>query len=92
MRTALQEVHPPAIPYVGLYLTDLTFIDEANDAKIGDKINFYRCRKIARLIRELQTFQRVPYQLAVVAELQNKLKNMNVMNEDKLTALSKKRE
>lgn len=31
LRDALRSANPPAVPYVGMYLADLTFIDEGND-------------------------------------------------------------
>ena len=53
---------PPILPYIGLYLTDLTFIEDANKNILNDKINFSKCRKLAKVIREIQTDQQKPYE------------------------------
>jgi hypothetical protein len=35
LRDALRSANPPAVPYVGMYLADLTFIDEGNDHTVA---------------------------------------------------------
>ncbi|KAI9829112.1 MAG: hypothetical protein M1832_000135 [Thelocarpon impressellum] len=79
LRQRLQNHVPPCLPFVGTYLTDLTFVDVGNQATrqlhsdLGhdDKavINFDKHMKTAKIIGELQRFQ-IPYRLAVVPELQ----------------------
>lgn len=39
-RLALAESSPPCIPYIGLILQDLTFVQIGNADLIEDKINF----------------------------------------------------
>lgn len=77
LRQRLQNQAPPCLPFVGTYLTDLTFVDHGNHAtrqlSMGDSsvevINFDKHMKTARIISELQRFQ-VPYRLNEVPELQ----------------------
>lgn len=77
LRQRLQNQVPPCLPFVGTYLTDLTFADIGNSPQRslqtddGEKevINFDRHMKIAKIISELQRFQ-IPYRLAEVPELQ----------------------
>lgn len=77
LRERLQGIVAPCIPFVGLYLTDLTFVHAGNPATrelpgIEPKrhvINFDRYVKTAKTIGQLQRFQ-VPYRLAAVPELQ----------------------
>ncbi|RFU26094.1 hypothetical protein B7463_g10240, partial [Scytalidium lignicola] len=79
LRRRLSDHVAPCLPFVGLYLTDLTFIDAGNPATkqlpgIGDSegisvINFDKHSRTAKIIGELQRFQ-VPYRLAEVTELQ----------------------
>merc|ERR1712146_168540 len=45
-RDALHHAEPPAIPYLGVYLTDLTFIEDGNANELGELINFSKRRKI----------------------------------------------
>lgn len=77
LRQRLQNHVPPCLPFVGTYLTDLTFVDHGNqdtrtlsveDDKM-EVINFDKHMKTAKIISELQRFQ-IPYRLAEVAELQ----------------------
>ncbi|KAL4937068.1 hypothetical protein BDV06DRAFT_80604 [Aspergillus oleicola] len=77
LRQRLQKHVPPCLPFVGTYLTDLTFVDHGNQAirnlstDEGDMsvINFDKHVKTARIISELQRFQ-IPYRLTEVPELQ----------------------
>jgi len=39
-RELLHTCNPPLVPYLGVYLTDLTFIDDGNQDKTAGLINF----------------------------------------------------
>ena len=79
LRSKLQNHVAPCIPFVGIYLTDLTFVDvgnqttrqlpgaEGTDGK--SVINFDKHTKTAKIIGQLQGFQ-VPYKLQPVPEMQ----------------------
>ncbi|KAL8662185.1 MAG: hypothetical protein Q9202_004941 [Teloschistes flavicans] len=85
LRQRLQNATPPCLPFVGTYLTDLTFVDVGNqttrqlslDNDGGDSngansvpvINFGKHMKTAKIISELQRFQ-IPYRFTEVPELQ----------------------
>lgn len=78
LRQRLQNHVPPCLPFVGTYLTDLTFVDHGNQNSRSlpvleggnmDVINFDKHMKTAKIISELQRFQ-IPYRLAEVPELQ----------------------
>ncbi|KAL9586584.1 MAG: hypothetical protein Q9203_003812 [Teloschistes exilis] len=85
LRQRLQNATPPCLPFVGTYLTDLTFVDVGNqttrqlslDGDGGDSsgansvpvINFGKHMKTAKIISELQRFQ-IPYRFTEVPELQ----------------------
>lgn len=79
LRQRLHDHVPPCLPFVGTYLTDLTFVDIGNPANkrlpgIGGKdglsvINFDKHTRTAKIIGELQRFQ-IPYRLTEVPELQ----------------------
>ncbi|GAK63349.1 Ras GEF [Moesziomyces antarcticus] len=75
-RARLRNTMPPAIPFLGLFLTDLTFCHEGNAAtrpcpSNADKklLNFDKYVKISRIVGEVQRFQ-VPYNLVEVKEMQ----------------------
>ncbi|KUJ06548.1 ras guanine-nucleotide exchange protein-like protein [Mollisia scopiformis] len=79
LRRRLHDHVPPCLPFVGMYLTDLTFVDAGNAATrqlpgLGDSdgmsvINFDKHTRTAKIIGELQRFQ-IPYRLAEIAEMQ----------------------
>lgn len=79
LRQRLHDHVPPCLPFVGTYLTDLTFVDMGNPATkqlpgIGGAdgmsvINFDKHTRTAKIIGELQRFQ-IPYRLTEVPELQ----------------------
>lgn len=80
LRQRLQNHVAPCIPFVGIYLTDLTFVDVGNcttrqlPGESGTDrmsvINFDKHMKTAKIIGQLQSFQ-VPYRLATVPEMQD---------------------
>ncbi|KAI9042584.1 guanine nucleotide exchange factor [Aspergillus affinis] len=82
LRQRLQGHVPPCLPFVGTYLTDLTFVDHGNQplrslpTDDGDMavINFDKHMKTAKIISELQRFQ-IPYRLTEVPELQAWMQN-----------------
>ncbi|KAI9642715.1 Ras guanine nucleotide exchange factor bud5 [Ciborinia camelliae] len=74
LRRRLHDHVPPCLPFVGTYLTDLTFVDAGNPStkQLADGtsvINFDKHTRTAKIIGELQRFQ-IPYRLAEVPELQ----------------------
>ncbi|KAL8697574.1 MAG: hypothetical protein Q9201_007061 [Fulgogasparrea decipioides] len=80
LRQRLQNAVPPCLPFVGTYLTDLTFVDVGNQTmrqlslendndNMVPVINFGKHMKTAKIISELQRFQ-IPYRFTEVPELQ----------------------
>jgi son of sevenless len=57
---------------IGVYLTDLTFIEDGIPSiiKKSAAINFAKRAKTAEVIRDIQQYQNVPYPLQPVPELQ----------------------
>ncbi|MBW0504237.1 hypothetical protein O181_043952 [Austropuccinia psidii MF-1] len=74
-RATLRTANTPCIPFLGVYLTDMTFCHEGNpthrvsprhpDLKL---INFDRYRKMTKIISEIERFQ-APYNLVEVPEI-----------------------
>lgn len=74
LRAKLHDQVPPCLPFLGMYLTDLTFMDVGNPAtKTNDNgltvINFDKHTRTAKSIGELQRFQ-IPYRLTELPDLQ----------------------
>ncbi|KAJ3052714.1 hypothetical protein HK097_005806 [Rhizophlyctis rosea] len=76
-RAKLKRIPTPCLPFLGLYLTDLTFTEDGNPPFRNNNrlINFDKYIKICRIIQEVQRFQ-IPYNLAEVHDLQDWLRNM----------------
>ncbi|KAM7219222.1 ras guanine nucleotide exchange factor A [Rhypophila decipiens] len=74
LRARLQDRVPPCLPFLGMFLTDLTFVDVGNPAtKTSDTglivINFDKHTRTAKSIGELQRFQ-IPYRLTELPDFQ----------------------
>nr|XP_045753474.1 ras-specific guanine nucleotide-releasing factor 2 isoform X1 [Mirounga angustirostris] len=64
LRETLKNCNPPAVPYLGMYLTDLAFIEEGtpNFTEEG-LVNFSKMRMISHIIREIRQFQQTCYRI-----------------------------
>jgi hypothetical protein len=67
-RRAVRDANPPLVPYLGRFLTDLNFVEDANKIRISanNHVNFRKCYLVADVIQELQRYQQTPYNLAPV--------------------------
>lgn len=82
LRHHVNEASAPCLPFLGIYLTDLTFIVQGNPAQrqipgtsvTGEQaisvINFDKYAKMAKVVGQIQRFQ-VPYRFQPVPELQS---------------------
>ncbi|KAF4125915.1 RasGEF [Geosmithia morbida] len=85
LRTRLHDHVPPCLPFLGMYLTDLTFVDIGNPptkqmtshgSETENKrasgltvVNFDKHTRTAKIIGELQRFQ-IPYRLQELPDMQ----------------------
>ncbi|KAF8333499.1 ras guanine nucleotide exchange factor domain-containing protein [Cantharellus anzutake] len=68
-RNMLSKVSLPCVPFIGVYLTTLTFIQDGMKDKLvkeGDLINFAKRLKAAAIIAEIKRYQSHPYSLSVI--------------------------
>lgn len=65
-RSLLQRITPPCVPFIGLYLTTLTFIQDGAPNNIGALVNFRKRQKAAEVIEEIQKWQSKPFNFAKV--------------------------
>uniref|UniRef100_A0A8C1AXY4 Ras protein-specific guanine nucleotide-releasing factor 2a n=1 Tax=Cyprinus carpio carpio TaxID=630221 RepID=A0A8C1AXY4_CYPCA len=90
--TLKNSCNPPCVPYLGMYLTDLAFIEEGtpNFTEEG-LVNFSKMRMISHIIREIRQFQQAPYRIDLQPKVtQFLLDKTLVMDEDTLYELSLK--
>ncbi|KAJ8955431.1 hypothetical protein NQ318_003529, partial [Aromia moschata] len=90
LRDALHRCDPPCIPYLGLYLTDLSFIEEGTPNFTADGLlNFSKMRMIAHVIREIRHFQQTPYKIELISRVANYLLDTSLLlDDDKLYSMS----
>ncbi|KAI9481025.1 MAG: ras guanine nucleotide exchange factor domain-containing protein [Benjaminiella poitrasii] len=88
-RAIIHSVNPPCIPFLGIYLQDLTFIEDGNANELKSKaaqqivlINFAKRAKTAEVIREIQQYQLSLYQLKPVDDLQEFIKTNLISTRD----------
>ncbi|XP_028317842.1 ras-specific guanine nucleotide-releasing factor 2 [Gouania willdenowi] len=92
LRETLKNCNPPCVPYLGMYLTDLAFIEEGtpNFTQEG-LVNFSKMRMISHIIREIRQFQQAPYRIEHQPKVTQFLLDKSlVMDEETLYELSLK--
>ena len=76
------------VPYLGVYLTDLTFIEDGNSdflpAPENHMINFDKRRKISKSITEIKMYQQIPYFLMDISQIQDFLLQVQGLDEKML--------
>ncbi|XP_043920173.1 ras-specific guanine nucleotide-releasing factor 2 [Protopterus annectens] len=92
LRETLKNCNPPTVPYLGMYLTDLVFIEEGtpNFTEEG-LVNFSKMRMISHIIREIRQFQQTPYRIEHQPKVTQYLLDKSlIMDDDTLYELSLK--
>ncbi|KAG2470422.1 RGRF1 factor, partial [Polypterus senegalus] len=85
LREALKNCDPPCVPYLGMYLTDLAFIEEGTPNYTEDGlVNFSKMRMISHIIREIRQFQQTAYKIDHQPKQDNVLQNVSVFTNLKL--------
>lgn len=79
-RESLRTVSPPSIPYLGMFLTDLTFIEDGNPDYLDDDktiINVAKRMQYSQIIKDIQMYQQTPYLLQPVPMIADFLNQLN---------------
>uniref|UniRef100_A0A6B2L1F7 Ras-GEF domain-containing protein n=1 Tax=Arcella intermedia TaxID=1963864 RepID=A0A6B2L1F7_9EUKA len=85
LREAIRNATPPCIPYLGLYLTELTQIDEGNKSKTTEGlINMTKRKLFYRTISLIQSFQQASYNFKLSMDIQDYLAENLALVDDKL--------
>jgi hypothetical protein len=93
-KAALAAAKPPAVPYLGHYLSALTFIEEGNPPRLYELINFKKCRLISKVIVGLLQYQvGTRYNLVPIDSIKELIANLGpTESDDELYELSLVRE
>ncbi|GAA5898342.1 uncharacterized protein JCM6883_000995 [Sporobolomyces salmoneus] len=90
-RDVLRKAAPPCVPFLGVYLTDWTFIGDGNPDMLREKphqINFHKRQKASELILMIKLHQATTYNLSAVPPLATFLqeqlfpRNVDLANDD----------
>ncbi|XP_070214516.1 ras-specific guanine nucleotide-releasing factor 1 isoform X1 [Bos mutus] len=86
VRPSAPSCDPPCVPYLGMYLTDLAFIEEGTPNYTEDGlVNFSKMRMISHIIREIRQFQQTAYKIEHQAKVTQYLLDQSfVMDEESL--------
>jgi len=94
-RKALKVADPPCLPYLGVFLTDLTFIEEGNTDYLivedgrEDIINFEKLRKVATVIEQIIIYQQKPYHFDKVDVIYDYFNHLTYLPETEAFKLSR---
>jgi len=94
-RSVLRACTPPVIPYLGVYLGDLTFIGDGNTDFLpekGDLINFGKRELVNKVISEIKMYQLQTHKIEPIPELLTYLTELPHLTDKILYSLSLQRE
>ena len=74
MRQTLKVTTPPLVPYLGIFLSDLTFIEDGNqDSTETGLINIEKRRLLSTVITDINQYQLAPYAFQEVSSIKEML-------------------
>lgn len=91
IRKELANCSPPCIPYIGVFQTDLVFLEDGNPDVVNGLINFTKRQKMAAVIMEIQTYQHAPYNIKEMPYLREVLAErilLDLWDDDRLYSRS----
>jgi len=91
-RDALHTADPPCLPYLGVYLTDLTFIEDGNKDFLNGLINFRKRQLVYGIISEVQLYQQTHYDIVPDMNILQFLNALPFKPEEELFKVSLQRE
>lgn len=88
----VQTQPPPTIPYIGVYLRDLTFTEIGNPTYLDENlkiINYEKFRMLSDIILDFKKYQQVLYHFEPVIQIQTMLRySIPTMDEDEQYQIS----
>eukprot|EP00005_Dracoamoeba_jomungandri_P000702 CAMPEP_0174257274 /NCGR_PEP_ID=MMETSP0439-20130205/6438_1 /TAXON_ID=0 /ORGANISM="Stereomyxa ramosa, Strain Chinc5" /LENGTH=993 /DNA_ID=CAMNT_0015340291 /DNA_START=75 /DNA_END=3056 /DNA_ORIENTATION=+ len=87
-RDTIHASHLPCIPYLGVYLKDLTFIEDGNPDTVNGLVNFFKRHMIFLVIQEVQQFQAAAYDFPIKEPLHTFVLKLPKLDEKQLYDLS----
>ncbi|KAJ3432528.1 ras guanine nucleotide exchange factor a [Anaeramoeba flamelloides] len=82
-RERLDKTEPPLVPYLGVFLTDITFISSGSPSTIDGLINFSKRKLLYNVVNKIQEYQRVRFKFHSVHQIQILLRKVLPSKNDK---------
>lgn len=60
-RDLLRKIRPPCVPFLGLFLKDLTEIEQRHEDTVGGMINFEKRIKMGKVLMIIKQFQHINF-------------------------------
>eukprot|EP01105_Mastigella_eilhardi_P011356 TRINITY_DN2625_c0_g1_i2.p2 TRINITY_DN2625_c0_g1~~TRINITY_DN2625_c0_g1_i2.p2 ORF type:complete len:291 (-),score=94.72 TRINITY_DN2625_c0_g1_i2:125-997(-) len=79
MRELLAQTPPPCLPFLGMLLSDLTFIEEGNQDKLPGSttlVNWSKMMLTARVLEQIKRCQHAPFNFVPIVSIQQLLENL----------------
>jgi len=90
-RMELESKEPPIIPFLPIYLKDLTFINDGNQSKVDNMINFDKLRMMSSRVHDLTSLTDKTYSFKEDPIIQNYLaKPTRIVDDKTLKEMSQK--
>ncbi|ELR25666.1 RasGEF domain containing protein [Acanthamoeba castellanii str. Neff] len=89
-RDRLDVIEPPLIPFQGVFLADLTFIEEVPSHLKTGQVNFEKMHLVSKVISEVERYQKTPYKFYPVVPIEEYLENVTTLPEKELYDVAKK--
>ena len=87
-RSTLHSAKIPLVPFIGIYLTDLTFTEDGNPNYMDNLVNFSKFHKIARIVGEIVGYQVLYQSIKPDPVIQCWLQNVKPIGEEEAYSLS----
>ena len=85
LRSHIKQCLPPVVPFIGLYLKDLTFLEDGNNTFLQNGlINMDKCYMITNIIQSIQQYQKIGFDLeyAELPVFQEWLSNIELVDQN----------
>jgi len=83
-RMELESREPPIIPFLPIYLKDLTFINDGNQSKVENMINFDKLRMMSNRVHDLTSLIEKKYDFEENPVIQNYVAKPPKIDDDKI--------
>jgi son of sevenless-like protein len=90
-RQALTCCEGSCIPFLGVYLSNLVFLEVGNRTYLDEEagiINFDKQSRIAKIIEEVMTYQRSAYNFQPISQIQKAIQQAKILCEEEIYACS----